>query len=116
MPISLLAPLVNYRQASGLSIIGTEGPAAVPGKGGETHKTLQQSIKELAEALGWKAVVEKRLEGGGQIDVAIEKDSMAVAIEISVTTDADHEVGNLRKCLAAGFDAVVSVSTDDKFL
>ena len=29
MPISLLALLVNYRQANGLSIIGTEGDAGL---------------------------------------------------------------------------------------
>jgi hypothetical protein len=50
------------------------------------------------------------------VDVALEKDGLSVACEISVTTTPEHEVSNLQKCLAAGFTYVVQIATDRKSL
>ena len=41
---------------------------------------------------------------------------MRVAVEISDTSRTDYEVENIRKCLEAGYDYVVSVCSDEKFL
>ena len=38
------------------------------------------------------------------------------ACEISVTTSVEHEIGNLQKCLAVGFEHVVLVSSEKKVL
>jgi hypothetical protein len=48
------------------------------------------------------------------VDVALERDEQRVAIEISITTPAEHELQNLARCLAAGYDVVVPVSPDGK--
>lgn len=87
------------------------------GRGGAQHKYLQQLIKKWAEGRGYLATIEKEVLGGvGSVDVALEKDGGKIACEISVTTTAEHECGNLRKCLAGGFDQVVCISLERPFL
>jgi hypothetical protein len=46
--------------------------------------------------------------------VALEKEGCSIACEITVTTSPDHEVGNIQKCLAAGFGYVALISSDRK--
>jgi hypothetical protein len=43
-------------------------------------------------------------------DLILRKGELAIAVEISITTTVDHEFGNVRKCLAAGFTHVAVVS------
>ena len=88
-----------------------------PGRGGEHHKYLQQLIRRWAEARGYAVTIEKQiLDGLGSVDVALEKGGRMIACEVSVTTDADHETGNVQKCLAAGFDEVILISSEKKTL
>ena len=88
---------------------------ATPGRGGQQHKYLQQLIKQWAEGMGWRAEIEKQiLEGAGSVDVALIKGKVTVACEISVTTGVEQELGNIDKCLKAGFSYVVAVSEDTK--
>jgi excisionase family DNA binding protein len=98
----------------------TEEPlpaVATAGRGGEHHKYLQQLIKRWAEARGYTVMVERSiLDGLGSVDVALEKGNRMIACEVSVTTDAEHEVGNVQKCLAAGFDEVILISSEKKLL
>lgn len=75
------------------------------GQGGKDHKYLQHLIRAAAHERGFKADIELEISGGS-VDVAIEAGGRRIACEISITTDADHEAGNVRKCTAAGFDAV----------
>lgn len=90
---------------------------SLPGRGGVQHKYLQSLVKKIAEDRGFEAHVEKTvLDGHGHIDVALEFAQLRVACEISVTTRVTHEVGNLTKCLAAGFDYAVLLSTDERIL
>jgi hypothetical protein len=56
------------------------------------------------------------LSGTGNVDVVLEREGLRVACEITVTTPTGHEVGNLQKCLAAGFDRVVLVSPTERNL
>src|SRR5207249_3935344 len=91
--------------------------ATLPGRGGQQHKYLQQLIKRWAESKGYRATIEKQiLDGLGSVDVALEKDNLAIACEIAVSSTPEKELGNVQKCLAAGFDHVVSVSSDNKTL
>jgi len=91
--------------------------AQTPGRGGEHHKYLQQLIKRWAEARGYVVTIEKSiLDGLGSVDVALEKGSRLIACEVSVTTDAEHETQNIQKCLAAGFNDVLLVSSEKKVL
>lgn len=87
------------------------------GKGGDAHKQLQQMIKEQAELFGWKAKIEDRIPGSLEsVDVGLRKGEASVAVEISNTTKPDQEIQNIRKCLDAGYDYIVCVSSEEKSL
>lgn len=87
------------------------------GKGGENHQQLQAMIKEQAALFGWKGVIEKRIgQSLESVDVLLKRDDLTVAVEISDTSRIDYEIANIRKCLEAGYDYVVSVSSEEKFL
>lgn len=89
-------------------------PAVPPlGRGGKEHKYLQNLIKEFAISKGYYAVIEEPiLDGTGRVDVSLTHEALRVACEISVTTGRDYELGNIEKCLAAGYAHVVFVSSD----
>lgn len=90
---------------------------STPGRGGQQHKYLQELIRRWAESRGWRVSVEKKiLDGLGSVDVALEKGDVSVACEISVTTTPEHELGNIQKCLTAGFAQVLVIGLDRKTL
>jgi hypothetical protein len=93
-------------------------PAApLPGRGGPRHKYLQSLVGRLAEDKGFKVSVEKAVLGGhGHIDVLLERAGLSIGCEISVTTRVEHEVENLSKCLAAGCDYAVLLSSEEQTL
>lgn len=92
-------------------------PAPLPGRGGPQHKYLQSLVKRFAEDRGFTVTIEKMvLDGHGHIDVALERDGLSIGCEISVTTRVEKEVENLSKCLAAGFDYAVLISSDQQTL
>ncbi|MEE3329721.1 MAG: type IV secretion system DNA-binding domain-containing protein [Myxococcota bacterium] len=89
-------------------------PAQQPlGKGGPEHRYLQHLIQRLAEERGFRAVIEEPVEGGS-VDVALRRGKVSIACEVSVSTDATHELGNMAKCVAAGFGKVWLVVADKK--
>lgn len=83
------------------------------GRGGQEHKYLQHLVKRLAEERGFRATIEDRA-GDGRADVVLRKESHSIGVEISITTDVEHEVENISKCLLAGFTHVLFVSPDAK--
>lgn len=90
-------------------------PTSQDGRGGAQHKYLQDLVRRWAVSKGWKATVEKEiLDGLGSVDVALERDGESVACEISISTGIEHEIGNIRKCLAAGFGHVALVLPEAK--
>jgi hypothetical protein len=85
------------------------------GRGGAQHQAIQKRIKAAAEALGFRGIIEKPvLDGQGSVDLWLERADQTIACEISISTTVDHEVGNVRKCLAAGVPqvAIICVSED----
>lgn len=95
-------------------------PASPPqareaGKGGPQHRYVQQLIKGLAEDRGWRVVIEEPV-AGGQVDVALHRDGVSVACEISVTSTPSYEAQNLAKCVAGGFGRVWAIAADAKRL
>jgi hypothetical protein len=85
------------------------------GRGGAQHQAIQKRVKEAAEALSFRSVIEKPvLDGQGSVDLWLERADKTIACEISISTTVDHEVGNVRKCLAAGVPqvAIICVSED----
>jgi hypothetical protein len=111
LPIPAPLPIV-VPQKSDTTVSEKKSPGipADLGRGGSQHKAIQRRIKEAAEAIGFRSVIEKQiLDGQGSIDLLLERDNQAIACEISITTTIDHEVGNVTKCLKAGFTAVAIV-------
>lgn len=104
----------------------TEPPArpvvtakAIPGqgRGGKQHKYLQHLIKQLAEERKFRASIEETiLDGAGRVDVSLIRGERRIACEISVTTNQDHELGNIEKCLAAGYSEVVLVGSNERHI
>lgn len=81
------------------------------------HQYLQTLIKKMAEAKGFKATIEKPTpDGHGRVDVALDNGKIKIACEVSVTTTPEHELGNIQKCLKAGFDHIVACSKRPKHL
>lgn len=81
------------------------------------HRYLQMLIKEMAESRGYKASIEETTpDGKGKVDVLLEKDDKQVACEVSVTTDVNWEIHNIRKCLDAGYSQVVSCVSNKKII
>jgi hypothetical protein len=89
----------------------------LPGKGGQRHRYIQQFVKRLGEELGFRAVVEEPiLDRTGQVDVALYREDLKIACEISVTTGSDQELRNVEKCIAAGFSKIILVADDARRL
>lgn len=90
---------------------------SLPGKGGDIHKHMQLMFKEQAVLYGWKAKIEEKIPGSLEsVDVGLTKEDVRVAIEISTTTKTEQEMQNIRKCLEAGYDYIICVSSEEKRL
>lgn len=85
------------------------------GKGGSQHRYVQHLVKGLAEERGFRAVIEEAAEGG-QIDVALYREDLSIACEISVTSTPQYEAQNLAKCLQGRFSRVFAIAADAKRL
>jgi hypothetical protein len=87
------------------------------GRGGNQHQAIQKRIKEAAEKLGFRSIIEKPvLDGSGSVDLFLERDGQSIACEISVSTTIDHEVGNVAKCFKANLPQVAVICLDDERL
>jgi hypothetical protein len=87
------------------------------GKGGAQHKAIQDRVKAEGELLGFRVVLEKSVLGGlGQVDVFLAKGERVIACEISVENTIDYEVGNVSKCLKAGFRTIAVITTTEEKL
>jgi len=87
------------------------------GTGGSQHRYLQSLIKRIAEEKGFRAVIEEKTPDGlGSVDVGLVRDGKHLACEICLTTTDEHELGNIRKCLAAGYDQVILCAPERKTL
>jgi hypothetical protein len=87
------------------------------GRGGAQHQAIQQRIKQAAEELGFRSVIEKPvLDGQGSVDLWLERPGQTIACEISISTTIDHEVRNVAKCLKAGVSKVMVICLDEERL
>lgn len=91
-------------------------PSALPpierfaGRGGPEHQELQQLIKQRTQEMGYKVTIEGQVLGTRAADLALEKNGISIACELCITTGFVHELGNIRKCLDAGFTHVVAIT------
>jgi hypothetical protein len=84
-----------------------ESPVPPLGRGGPEHQYLQELVKRWGESEGYRVTIEEPTPGGkGSVDVALRRDEFSIACEISVTSTVGQEVGNVLKCLEAGFHEV----------
>ncbi len=83
------------------------------GRGGAEHKYLQHLIKRLAEERGFRATIEDTA-GDGKADVVLRRGKISIACEVSITTDVEHEIANLKKCQGGGFSRILFVSPERK--
>ena len=113
-PSEILPPVVVSVPTPSVDRKKVPSPPPDMGKGGEQHKAMQLRIKQAAEMLGFHSVIEKQIaEGQESIDLLLERSDQRIACEISVSTTIDHEVGNVRKCLKAGFSRVAIICTGE---
>lgn len=90
---------------------------AIPYKGGQQHRIVQERIQAAAENRGFCVMSEMQVGTGMEsVDVGMVRSDMKIACEVSVTTTIDHEVGNVRKCLLANFDLVAVVTANERRL
>lgn len=108
-------PAAVRTTAGGPQISRAEVAAKELGKGGAQHRYLQHLVKGLAEERGFRCVIEEPVSGG-QIDVALHRDDLTIACEISVTSTPSYEGRNIAKGFAAGFPRVFAIATDAKRL
>lgn len=80
------------------------------------HRSLQYYVRSMAQQRGFKATLEESTQSGGKVDVALIKDDVRIAIEISVTNRVDYEVQNIQKCLEDNYTLVYMISEDEKHL
>lgn len=80
------------------------------------HRQLQTLIKKMAELRGFKAIIENPTPNGGRVDVALLKDDLQIAVEVSVTNTDSYELTNISKCLEAGYRPVIMCSNNLKHL
>lgn len=121
---SVPPPIAIPVSASAIPAGGVKGNAlpvrkkpVQPGRGGQQHKYLQHLFKQLAEERGFRASIEETiLDGAGRVDVSLVRGESRIACEISVTTNQDHELGNVEKCLAAGYTEVVLVGSNERHI
>jgi len=82
------------------------------GGGGVKHKYLEHLIKELGEERGFRVTLEEPvLDGSGRVDAVLIRGEVQLAVEISVTTTRDHELGNIEKCLALPYTHIVMLAS-----
>jgi hypothetical protein len=117
IPSHVVMPTVGPSRTAPSERVPALSPEPLLGRGGQQHKYLQQLVKRWAESRGFRATIEKKiLDGLGSVDVALERNSLTVACEISVNSTPEQEIGNIRKCIAAGFMHIVVVSSEKKTL
>ncbi len=101
-------------------------PAAPPGEMAETvpadkkeerqHRYLQSLIKHVAQEQGYRAIIEEATPDGGRVDVSLEQNGVRIACEVSVTSTSEQEIGNIDKCLRAGYDLIIVCCPENKQL
>jgi len=88
------------------------------GRGLALHKSIQKRLRDGAQKFGFKADIEKQLAKGSNnaADLVLRQGELAIAVEIAISPNTNHEFENVQKCLAAGFVRVAVIATGRKRL
>ncbi len=109
---------VSEAEAGKLPDEGTAeaGPPSTDALGTE-HSAIKRQITQHAEALGYHVTAEEFVADTlGRADLVLRRGKRVVACEVSVTTNAEDEIGNLTKCLSGDYSQVVLVATSTRKL
>lgn len=81
------------------------------------HQYLQNLIKRSAEEKGYRVIIERPTpDGAGRIDISLERETIRIACEISVTSTSEQELSNVEKCLQAGYEKIILCAPEKKAL
>ena len=96
----------------------TESAPKELGRGLALHKSIQRRIRDEAQKFGFKTDIEKQLAKGSNeaADLVLRQGDLAIAVEIAISPNINHEFDNVQKCLAAGFARVAVIATGRKRL
>ena len=76
------------------------------------HERIKTQILRQAESLDYTVTAEEKVPGTeGRADLVLRRGNQTIACEISVTTTADHEAANARKCLQGNYTHVAVISS-----
>jgi len=95
-----------------LRLLGYENSG---GRGGATHKHVQNLLKAQAEIEGFTASCEKKV-GDGIVDVHLERNDERIAVEVSATPNVEREMGHIRTCLKHGYNKIFCIFLDNDAL
>jgi Type IV secretion-system coupling protein DNA-binding domain len=94
------APVPTYRKEGG---------------GGARHSEIERAIKDMGEAVGFRASLEETiLDGTGRVDVILRRETLTICCEVSVTTTREHEYLNVKKCLEFGAGEVWLIANSER--
>lgn len=97
------------REVPPAPVAPTAAPEPQEAEGGQ-HERIKERIRVQGESLDYSVTIEEFvLDGGGRADVVLRRGERTIACEISVTTTVEHEIGNVTKCLKAGFKHVAMI-------
>lgn len=83
------------------------------GRGGDLHKAAQIELKQIAEAHGFRATIERQLPDSLEtVDLYLQRDNTEIGCEISVSNTLDYELRNVAKILRAGIPVVAMIALD----
>ncbi|MCB0448391.1 MAG: type IV secretory system conjugative DNA transfer family protein, partial [Gelidibacter sp.] len=74
------------------------------------HTNLQHFVKKVAQQRNYKVTLEHQTNNGGRVDVSLDKETVTIAIEISVTNTLVYEVKKKNQCIDSGYDHVFMIS------
>lgn len=93
----------------------SEKKSAEMGIGGNQHHIIDDRITKTAQDLGYRVTLEAKIAGTNRkIDMLLEREDQTIACEIPITNTVDYEVGNIDKCLKAGFRHIAMIGDPKK--
>jgi hypothetical protein len=97
-------PKIAMPSDKALTLLGTSLPV---GKGDEVYRFACGVIGRLAEAKGYRMAIEK-----DRINAVVFLGNQCIAVEVSVSTQPDDELQNIRQSLGKEYERIVIAFLD----
>lgn len=108
-PASVASPKAEPPSVAAIPAAPAPKPAVIAESDRE-HEAIKDEIRRQAEALDYTVTLEEFVAGTqGRVDVVLRRGKRFIACEVSVTTTAEHEAGNIAKCLRGNYSHVAAV-------